>query len=66
MGLARQQWLKAFAENQPVTQDIEAIRAYLIGTPVGNHAWLAVIWCTGLLLAFIPLTAYLFRKYSSK
>jgi len=42
--------LKAFAVNQPVTQVIEAIRALLVGTPIGNHGWLSVIWCFGILI----------------
>ncbi len=32
--------LRVFAENQPVTQVIEAIRALLVGTPVGNYVWI--------------------------
>lgn len=55
-------WLKVFAENQPITHVIEAIRALLIGTPIGNHGWLAVAWSIGLLVIAMPLAAYLFRK----
>lgn len=58
--------LKLFAENQPVTHVIEAIRALLIGTPIGNHGWLAAAWCTFMLVVSIPLTAFLFRRYSSR
>lgn len=54
--------LKLFAENQPVTHVIEAIRALMIGTPLGNHAILAVTWCAGIIAVCIPLAAYLFRK----
>ena len=59
-------WLRAFAENQPVTQVIEAIRALLVGTPLGNHGWLAVAWSLGILAISIPLAAYLFRRHASK
>jgi len=58
--------LRAFAENQPVNQVIETIRALLIGTPIGNHGWLAVIWSLGILIVSIPLAGYLFRKHSSR
>jgi len=58
--------LRFFAQNQPVTHVIEAIRALMIGTPIGNHALLAVIWCTGIILVAIPLAAYLFRKQINK
>jgi ABC-2 type transport system permease protein len=58
--------LRAFAENQPVTHVIEAIRALLVGTPIGNHGWLAIIWSLGLLAVSIPLSAYLFRRQVSR
>ena len=58
--------LRVFAENQPVTQVIEAIRALLVGTPIGNHGVLAVIWCVGMIAFAVPTTAYLFRKYSTR
>ena len=31
--------LRAFAENQPVTHTINAVRAWLVGTPLGDSAW---------------------------
>nr|AIA14382.1 ABC-2 type transporter [uncultured bacterium] len=55
-------YLKAFAENQPITQVIEAVRALILGTPVGNHIWLAVIWCVGILIVAVPLSAWLFKR----
>lgn len=58
--------LKAFAENQPVSQVIDAIRAFLIGTPVGNHAWIATIWCVAILVVSIPLAGWLFRRYTTR
>lgn len=57
-------FLRIFAENQPVTHVIEAIRALMVGTPIGNHGWIAVIWCVVGTLIAIPVTAYLFRKRS--
>jgi len=57
--------LKLFAENQPVTHVIEAIRGYMVGTPIGNHAVLAVIWCLAAIIIALPLSGYLFRKIGS-
>lgn len=54
--------LRVFAENQPITHVIEAIRALMVGTPIGNHGWLAVIWCLGIILVAIPITSKLFRR----
>ena len=47
--------VRAFAENQPVTSIVEAIRALLSGQPVGNDIWVALAWCVG-----IMLVAYIF------
>lgn len=57
--------LEAFATNQPITQVIAAIRALILGTPIGNHAWLAVIWSLGILAFSVPVAAYLFRHKTS-
>jgi ABC-2 type transport system permease protein len=58
--------LRIFAENQPVTHVIEAMRALMVGTPIGNHGWIAAIWCVGFIVISIPLAAYLFRNYQAK
>lgn len=57
--------LKAFAENQPITHIIEAIRALMLGTPIGDHAWLSIVWCVGILVFAIPLASWLFRRKTS-
>lgn len=55
--------VRAFAENQPVTAIVNAIRSLLAGQPVGNAIWVALAWCLGVLMA-----AYLFamRAYQRK
>ena len=57
--------LKAFAVNQPVTQIVEAVRALMLGTPIGNHGWLSVAWCLGTLVVAVPLASVLFRERTS-
>lgn len=47
--------VRAFAENQPVTSIVEAIRSLLMERPVGNDIWIALAWCIGILAV-----AYLF------
>jgi len=54
--------LKAFAENQPITHVIEAVRALMLGTPIGNHGWLAAVWCIGTMVVAIPIATYLFKR----
>ena len=55
-------YLKVFAVNQPITQVVEAIRALILGTPICNHGWLAVVWSLAILVVCIPLAAVLFRN----
>ena len=54
--------LKIFAENQPVTHVIEAMRSLMVGTPMGDHALWATVWCVGTVIVAVPIAAYLFRK----
>jgi ABC-2 type transport system permease protein len=58
--------LRLFAENQPVTHVIEALRSLMVGTPMGNHALLAIVWCVGISICAIPTAAYLFKKHVSR
>ncbi len=58
--------IRIFAENQPVTHVIEAIRALMIGTPIGNHATIAMIWCVAITIIAMPTAAYLFRRHSGR
>ena len=55
--------VRAFAENQPVTAIVEAIRALLSEQPVGNDIWVALAWCIA-----ITLVAYFFamRVYQKR
>src|SRR3954452_22100987 len=39
----------AFAEPQPVTSIVNAIRALLAEQPVGTDIWFALVWCVGIL-----------------
>ncbi|MCE9645971.1 MAG: ABC transporter permease [Chloroflexi bacterium] len=42
--------VRAFAENQPVTAIVDAIRALLSNQQVGNDIWIALAWCVGIML----------------
>jgi ABC-2 type transport system permease protein len=46
-----------FAENQPVTSIVNAIRTLLAQEPVGAEIWIALAWCVGILVvAFVAAT----------
>ena len=55
--------VRAFAENQPVTSIVDAIRSLLMGYPVGNDIWVALAWCLGIL---IVAYAFAMRVYERK
>jgi len=55
-------WSHWFANNQPVTPVIEAVRGLLLGTPVGTSPWLALAWCGGILVASVTLASVLFQR----
>ena len=57
--------LRAFAENQPITQVIESVRALILGSPANNHIYYAIAWSVGILIFAIPLSSYLFKSKSS-
>lgn len=60
------EWLRPFAENQPITHIIEAVRALLLGFPVGDHGWISVLWCLGTLAVAMPVAAWMFKKKTSQ
>lgn len=55
-------WLRIFAENQPVTRVIEAMRGWMVGTPIGENGWIAFLWCAAILAISAPITTYLYRR----
>ncbi len=55
-------WLHLFAENQPVTPVIETLRGLLMGTPIGDSALLAVLWCAGIAAVGYLAAGALFRR----
>lgn len=54
--------LRAFAQNQPITQVVETVRRLMLGQPVGGYGLRAVVWSVGILVVTLPLAATLFRR----
>ena len=54
-------WIQPFARHQPVTPVIETLRGLLLGTPIGNNGWLAIVWCLAILLVSVAFSNVLFR-----
>jgi ABC-2 type transport system permease protein len=55
--------VRAFAEHQPVTSIVNAIRSLFAEQPLGDDLWIALVWCLGLVAV-----AYMFAMsvYRSK
>ncbi len=51
-----------FAENQPVTAIVDAIRALQTQRPVGAELWVALAWCVGILVVAYAVAVTLYRR----
>jgi ABC-2 type transport system permease protein/oleandomycin transport system permease protein len=54
--------LQQFAEVNPVTVVVDALRALWLDAPAGNSIWGAVAWCVGLVAVFAPWSVYRYRR----
>src|SRR5258705_8802800 len=54
--------VRAFAENQPVTSIVDAMRALLSGQPVGNDIWIALAWCIGIMIVAYIFAMRVYKK----
>lgn len=54
--------VRVFAEHQPVTAIVDALRALLAEQPVGSGIWTALSWCAGILLVAYALAMLTYRR----
>ncbi len=57
--------LQAFANDQPFTQAIDAVRALLLHQDPGDHIWLALVWWVGIAVAAFAVASWLFQRRST-
>jgi ABC-2 type transport system permease protein len=60
-------WMQAFANNQPVTLVIDAMRSLALGGsqfPLFPGLWEALAWLAGILLVFAPLAVRAYKRAS--
>ncbi len=56
-------WLETFANNQPITFVANTARHFALGVPMPEGTLLKLfIWIIGLLVVFVPLSVYLYKK----
>ncbi|MEU0935960.1 MULTISPECIES: ABC transporter permease [unclassified Embleya] len=58
--------LRWFAEYQPFTPINETLRGLLLGTGIGNDAWIALAWCLGLALVGYLWSRSIFNREAPK
>jgi ABC-2 type transport system permease protein len=54
--------LQGFAAHQPITPLADALRALLLGTPVGSSAWIGMAWCAAIVAASVAVAGVLFAR----
>ena len=54
--------VRFFAEYQPVTSIVDALRALLSDQPVGADIWIALAWCAGILVVAYGFAMLAFRR----
>ncbi|MCY4540301.1 MAG: ABC transporter permease [Chloroflexi bacterium] len=59
-------WLRAFAENQPVSVVANAVRDLMTGTINPDDISIALIWIVGIIAVFMPLAVWQYAKVSSR
>jgi ABC transporter DrrB family efflux protein len=55
-------WLQGFANHQPVSVFVNAVRALLLGQTVGADGWQSLVWCLGILVVFIPVSVWMYGQ----
>ena len=59
-------WLQAFAEVNPFTTTVDAMRHLWLGTPAGDDVWGAVLWALGLTLFFATLSVRRYKRATAR
>jgi ABC-2 type transport system permease protein len=54
--------VRSFAEHQPVTSIVDAIRSLFADQPLGSDLWIALAWCVGLLVVAYGLAMSVYRS----
>ena len=55
-------WLQPFANNQPATVTVNAVRALFEGGPVTHELFQALLWCVGIFVVFLVVSLNLYRR----
>ena len=59
-------WLRTFAEHQPVSLIVNAVRGLLLNTPDASTILQALAWCVGILIVFIPVAVWAYGRRTAR
>ena len=59
-------WLQTFANHQPVTLIVNAVRGLLLNQPNTSTILQAIAWCVGILVVFIPLAVWAYGRRTAR
>lgn len=60
------EWMRIFAENQPMTQVVNAVRDLTLGTRLYAAELAAVVWSLAFLVVFFPLGIVLYNRRTTQ
>ena len=55
-------WLRLFAEHQPLTPMVDAVRALTLGRPAAHAVVESLLWAAGIIAVALPLAVARFRR----
>jgi ABC-2 type transport system permease protein/oleandomycin transport system permease protein len=55
-------WLQVFAEHQPVSVTVEAVRDLVLGGPTTTHVLQSIAWSLAILAVAAPLAVHRYRR----
>lgn len=55
-------WLQGFAENQPITQTVNAVRFLTQGVGSAASVGHALLWAASIIVVFLPLSVAIYRR----
>ncbi len=59
-------WLRTFAEHQPVTLIVNAVRGLLLNQANTTTILQALAWCIGILVVFIPVSVWAYGRRTAR
>ncbi len=55
-------WLQHFVKINPITVTVNTVRGLTLGFPITPDIWYSLLWIAGILLVFVQLAVYFYRK----